>query len=113
MNTINDWKTRARITNPDRLALWQAVFDGDQVPIVSIVPEVGNFPGVGEQRFYHLDLKVISAEQRRRLVLSIADKFNQPVSYIESNLELIGVPILASDVIVTSSDFRHTASIVL
>lgn len=112
-NTINDWKTKAKVTNPDRLALWQAVFGGDEVPIVSIVPKVGSFPGVGEQRFYELDLKVILAEQRRRLVLSIADKFNQSPDYVEANIDLIGVPILAADVVVSSSDFGHIASIVL
>lgn len=111
-NTMSEWKTKARVTNPDRLALWQAVFDGDEVPITSIVPDVGDFPGIGEQRFYHLDLKAISAEQRRRLVLSIADKFNQPVAFVEANLNIIGVPILAADVVVSSSDFGHIASIV-
>lgn len=112
-NSINEWKTKAKITNPERLALWQAVFDGDEVPIISIVPKVGHFPGVGEQRFYELDLKAISAEQRGRLILSIANKFNQPASFIEGNIDKIGVPILACDVVVSSSDFGHIASIVL
>lgn len=111
-NTINDWKTKAKVTNPDRLILWQNVFGGDEVPITSIVPEVGNFPEVGEQRFYHLDLKAISAEQRKRLVASIAEKFNQPVDFVEANIERIGVPILACDVVASSTDFRHIANIV-
>lgn len=110
-NTINEWKTKARITNPDRLALWQAVFGGDEVPIVSIVPQIGSFPGVGEQRFYSLDLKAISAEQRQRLVLSIADKFNLTVDEVAADIDRVGVPILASDVIVTSSDFRQVAAL--
>lgn len=120
------WKTKARITNPGRLALWQAVFDGlppsepaedrkatggDEVPIVSIVPQIGSFPGVGEQRFYSLDLKAISAEQRQRLVLSIADKFNLTVDEVAADIDRVGVPILASDVIVSSSDFRQVAAL--
>lgn len=111
-NTIGDWKTKARVTNPDRLVLWQYVFDGDEVPITSIVPQVGSFPGVGEQRFYNLDLKAISAEQRQRLIVSIAEKFNQPVDFVEANIERIGVPILACDVVASSTDFGHIANIV-
>lgn len=111
--TVNaEWKTKARITNPERLALWQAVFGGDEVPIVSIVPQVGNFPGVGEQRFYSLDLKAITPEQRQRLVASIAAKFGQTVEFVEANIETIGVPILACDVVVSSSDFRQIANVV-
>lgn len=92
-NTIDNWQTKAKVTNPDRLALWKYVFGGDEVPIVSIVPLLGNFPGVGEQRFYSLDLKAITAEQRRKLVLSIAEEFNQDIDFVEENIELIGVPI--------------------
>jgi hypothetical protein len=113
MNTINEWQTKAKITNPDRLALWQAVFGGDEVPVVSIVPKVGFFGDeVGEQRYYDLDLKAITPEQRQKLVESIATKFNQEVSFVEANLGLIGVPILACDVIVSSTDFRQIANIV-
>ncbi len=111
-NTIDDWKIKAKITNPERLALWQNVFGGDEVPIVSIIPQVGSFPVVGEQRFYSLDLKAISAEQRQALVLSIADKFNQPVEFVEANVDRMGVPILACDVLVTCTDFGHIANIV-
>lgn len=112
MNTINDWQTKAKITNPDRLALWQAVFGGDEVPIVSIVPAVADFPGVGEQRYYSMDLKAITPEQRKRLVLSIADKFSQPVDFVEANLDKMGVPVLACDVIASSTDFRQVAGLV-
>lgn len=67
MNTINDWQTKAKITNPDRLALWQAVFGGDEVPIVSIVPAVADFPGVGEQRYYSMDLKATKGGQGKQV----------------------------------------------
>lgn len=112
MNTINDWQTKAKVTNPERLALWQNVFGGDEVPITSIVPSLGSFSGVGEQRYYHLDLKAITPEQRQRLVASIAEKFNLPPATVDSQLELIGVPILACDVVASSTDFRHIAGIV-
>jgi hypothetical protein len=112
MNTINDWQTKAKITNPDRLALWQAVFGGDEVPIVSIVPMIGSFPGVGEQRFYSLDLKAITPEQRERLVASIALRFNLTIEEVGRDIDMVGVPILAGDVVVSSTDFRQIANIV-
>lgn len=112
MNTINEWKTKARITNPERLALWQAVFDGDEVPIVSIVPQIGTFTDIGEQRFYLIDLAAIETERRQKLVEALAAKFGMAIDFIEANLELIGVPILAMDVVVSSSDFRQIANVV-
>ena len=112
-NTQDNWQTVARVRNPERLEWWQAVFGGDTCPIVSIVPQVGNFPRVGEQRFYSLDLKAISAEQKQRLVKSIADKFGLTVEEVAVDIDRVGVPILATDVVVSSSDFRHIAGIVL
>lgn len=112
MNTITEWQTKARITNPDRLALWQAVFGGDEVPVTSIIPQVGIFSGLGEQRFYSLDLQAITPEQRGRLVASIADRFGQTVEFVEDNIGVFGVPILAGDVVVSSTDMRLVAGLV-
>jgi hypothetical protein len=112
MNTINDWQTKAKITNPDRLALWQAVFGGDEVPVISIVPRLGSFPGVGEQRYYEMDLKAITEEQRARLVASIAEKFNRDIEEVSRDIDIVGCPILACDVVVSSTDFRQIANII-
>lgn len=113
MNTVDNWQTIARIHNPERAEWWQEVFDGDTCPVTSIIPRWGDFPGIGTAQFYSLDIRAISAEQKRKLILSIADKFKLTVEEVTTDIEMVGVPILAADVVVSSSDFRHIASIVL
>ena len=112
-NKVDHWETVAMVHNPERLEWWREVFDGDTCPIVSIIPNWGNFTGIGTRRFYSLDLKAISAEQKHRLVKSIADKFSLMVDEVAADIDRVGVPILAADVVVSSSDFRHIAGIVL
>lgn len=112
-NTINDWQTVARVHDPERIKWWQEVFDGDTCPVTSIVPRWGDFPGIGTAQFYNLDMKAITAEQKQKLILSIADKFKLTVKEVATDIDMVGVPILASDVVVSSSDFGHIASIVM
>ena len=50
-----------------------------------------------------LDLHAITAEQRERLIKAIAERFSIPVEEVEREIEK-GVPILAEDVSVSSSD---------
>jgi len=105
MNTKDDWKTTARVTNPERRAFWERVFGKDQVPIVSFVPQAAKLPGFDEpQLVYMLDLKAISEEQRGRLVEAIAEKFEIAADVVNDTLDEHGVPILMSDVSVSSTD---------
>lgn len=34
MNTGDEWKTTATVTNPERGGFWKRVFGGDRVPIL-------------------------------------------------------------------------------
>lgn len=104
MNTINDWKTVATIHNPERLESTRRIFGGDKVPILSIVPTKMDLPGHPNALAYMMDLKAITSEQRQRLVESIAARFSLDASFIDGNLDIIGVPVLADDVVVTSTD---------
>lgn len=112
-NTTDNWQTIARVHNPERIKWWQEVFDGDACPVTSIVPRWGDFPGIGTAQFYNLDMKAITDEQRQKLIRSIADKFNLTIDEVAADIGQVGVPILAADVVVSSSDFRHIAGIVL
>lgn len=104
MNTINDWKTIATIHNSERLEWNRRIFGGDTCPVVSIVPFRVSVPGHPDTLAYNLDLKALTSEQRQRLVESIAERFNLAPAYVAENLDSQGVPILAADVVVSSSD---------
>jgi len=105
MNTQQEWQTTATVHNPERKAFWEDVFGEDRVPIVSFVPQTANLPGFDEpQAVYMLDLKAISDKQRDKLVHTIAQKFDLPATFVAENLDIQGVPILASDVSVRSTD---------
>ena len=105
MNTQDDWRTTARVTNPERKVFWQSIFGGDTVPIVSFIPKMANLPGFDNpQHIYELDLKAITDDQRVRLVNAIARKFDMTVEAVDAGLDDHGVPILLSDVIVSSTD---------
>jgi hypothetical protein len=104
MNTPENWTTTASVTNPERRQFWLDVFGVDRVPIKSILPQRVALPGFeAGTDAYMLDLPAISPEQRKRLIAAIAQKFNIPVDEVEAELDQ-GVPILASDVLVSSSD---------
>ena len=110
MNTPDDWKTTARIINPTRATLWRQVFGGEEVPIRSIIPTNVNLPGHPDTLAYFLDLSAITPEQRQRLITAIAEKFHLPPAEVAADIDA-GVPILASDVIVSSTDRSVLASL--
>jgi len=112
-NTPDDWKTTGQVTNLERAETWQRIFGTDRIPLVSFVPQRGDLPGKPDALFYMLDLKVITAEQRARLVEVTAKRFRLDPAFVEANLDEIGVPVLADDVHVCSTDRGLFMSLVL
>lgn len=110
MNTVDNWQTTATAHDAERATLWREVFGDNQCPIKSIIPRIANLPGKPNSRIYEMDLKAISSDQRQKLVESIAKKFGIPAGEVESGLDKHGVPILADNVTVSSSDPRVMAS---
>lgn len=113
MNRVGDWRTTARILEPIRAEVWRGIVGGDMVPIVSIVPERVSLPGHCDAIVYMLDLKALDAGQRERLVEFLADKFEQDSQFVEDNLDAEGVPVLADDVVATSTDRVQIMNLVL
>lgn len=113
MNTPTEWKTTARVTNPERLRFWREVFGGDTIPILSFVSSAANVPGHPNARVYWLDLKVITVEQRDRLIAGLALKFHLPIAEVAAGIDKMGVPVLADDVAVSSTDQGLFMSVVL
>jgi hypothetical protein len=104
-NTVNEWLTTAKAMNPERAAKWREVFGTDEVPITCPIPlSVGSFPQVGEKPYYLMDLRAITPEQKERLIASIAFDFDLSIEEVRRDIDMVGVPILADDVIASSSD---------
>ncbi len=109
MNTPDHWETVAIIQNPERKEFWKEVFGGDRAPIKSIFMRRADLPGHKRALIYELDLAALSAQQRASLVLHISKQFGYTVREVEADLDTQGMPILASDVIVSSSDSTSIA----
>lgn len=104
-NTVNEWLTTAKATNPERAAKWRKVFGGDEVPITCPIPIFkADFPRVGEKAYYLLDLRAITADQKERLIASIALDFGRSLSEVRRDIDTVGVPIIADEVIASSRD---------
>jgi hypothetical protein len=56
------------------------------------------------QQAYQLDLDAITTRQRMRLVDELADRFELEPADVDRDLDKMGVPILATDVTVSSRD---------
>lgn len=113
MNTVDKWLTTARTDNPERKQFWLETIGSDVVPILSIIPTWAHLPGVGEALVYLLDVKALKLEQQERLVRFLADRFGLTVATAWAEWELKGVPILADDVEVMTSDVGLIANLVL
>jgi hypothetical protein len=123
MNTPENWETFATIraepsptdgASPtagtqatqasERAAWWHEVFGGDRAPIKSIFPYRANLPGKPGALVYEMDLKALTPEMRERLVHSIARRFGQNPAFVEFDLDNVGCPILADDVVVSTTN---------
>lgn len=97
--------TIARITNPQRLRDWMAVFGTDTIPLRSPVPYMAGLPGLDDpQLVYDADLTALTPYQRRLLIIHIAMRFSLSIDYVARNLDDMGLPILAEDVTIISND---------
>ncbi len=97
-------KSTATIQHPERRQFWLAVLHTDTVPITAIIPVWADLPGQPETQVYFLDLEAITADERRRLIRHLASRFNLPRHYVAANLNRQGVPILAEDVSLITTD---------
>jgi hypothetical protein len=103
MNTKDNWQTTATIHDEHRVAVWGSIFPGAVVPIKSILPSRADLPGHPDALVYFLDLNAITDEQRQKLIEALAALFGLTEDEVRNDLPR-GVPILADDVIVSSTD---------
>lgn len=89
------------ITNEERARTFAAIFDTATVYVESPIPCMAEVPGLGEQRVYKLDMGLLTDNQRLRLENYLSGKFVLTEVEVRDYLAEFGVPILASDCVVT------------
>lgn len=95
-----DFTARINSDDPQRAAVWRMVFESDEVPLRSPFSALAMLPERGPTEVYDLAIAALTAEQRTRLVLHISGRFNIPAEQVEAQLDVIGCPILAEDVVI-------------
>ena len=83
---------------------WREVFGSESVPLISPVAVRGQVLGMESARFYKLDVRALSDDQRRRLEAYLCGRFRLSEAEVRASLESEhGMPILADDVVVVMS----------
>lgn len=104
MNTKDKWLTIAKVDNPERRAFWMSTLGTDTVPILSIIPDWATLPRIGLTLVYLLDIHALSEQQQEHLLVALAEKFQISADEARELFYRDGVPILADDVEVTTTD---------
>ena len=111
MNTPNHWTTTAKILDGKRRELYAEIFSDAIVPIKCMFTIRCDLPGHPDAEAYMLDLDAISLDQRAKLIDVLATRFNITREEIAAELDR-GVPILAENVSVMSTDLGMMMSMV-
>ncbi len=87
--------------DPERKRMWQRIFPpAGRVPLKHPLPAMGIL--VDEVHEYCLiDLERVAADQLNRLISEMSVLFNLPVSEIRRDINLAGIPVKASGVIIS------------
>lgn len=91
------------IHHEGRRTEWRAIFGTDTLPIKAPIPHYDTLPGAPNALVYEVDLNAITADQRQRLIAHTATKFGYSTEFVEENLDKLGMPVLANDVTMTST----------
>jgi len=70
------------------------------IPIENYLATRAKLPGHADALVYLLDLARITPDERARLVVRIAERFDMDEAEVELNLDASGCPILAEDAMV-------------
>ena len=111
MNTKDRWETTITIHDEVRAAVWGAIFPGARVPVRTLVPFLADLPGIPSARVYFLDLEAVSDAQLAELVRKLAELFSMDPNAVRQDMEKLGVPILADNTSLESSDHALIADL--
>ena len=87
------------VYDPERRKEWEEILGTNEVPAISLITSLGNFPVVGKQEYYMVDLDRLTSGQKEQLINHIAVKFKLPIDEVRKDIDKMGVPVLAKDCI--------------
>lgn len=80
---------------------WLFVFGRlDCIPLTGYQPQAATVPGRPDALVYMLDLERLAPAERERLIHHLAVRFKLHVAEVARDLDRVGCPILAEDVLV-------------
>ena len=85
----------------ERAEMWLSILGARTIPIRSPIPTKANLPGKPGASIYEMDIESLTGEQREKLIDHLAKRFGVPRAEVAHDLDEIGCPILAEDIIVT------------
>lgn len=84
---------------------FQQIFGTKTVHVCSPFPTMAHLEGKAEaESVYMLDLAMLTVEQQSKLIAHLANKFNADPAAVEAAVMALGLPIRASDTVVTVSN---------
>jgi hypothetical protein len=82
--------------------MWEPIFPDGRLPITGPAPLMpGRFPYVGLSPYYKLDRLRVTDEQMAAIVKALSVKFNLLEKEVLEDIEVSGIPVLASATIVS------------
>lgn len=82
---------------------WREVLGSEKVPLQSAGSVMATLDQERDVEVYLLNLRALTLGQRARLVGGLAQRFSMPVYEVEAEINRVGFPIRAADVIVSIS----------
>lgn len=92
-----DFKAIIREGTP-RYQEWIDVLGSNEMFLKSFMPTWASAPGIEAGLFFQMDLALLTAEQRERLIKHIATKFGVDQQEVAAKLDQVGCPVLDQDV---------------
>jgi hypothetical protein len=80
---------------------WNQLLGSHRVPLESPHPKLVTIGEEKDVEVYFLNLKAMTLRQRANLLGHLARKFGSTIDEVEEQLRTVGMPIRASDVIVS------------
>jgi hypothetical protein len=84
---------------------FKSIFGTNVVHVCSPFPTMAHLEGKAEaESVYMLDLEMLTVEQQGKLIVHLANKFSADPAAVEAAVMALGLPIRASDTVVTVSN---------
>jgi len=85
---------------------WINVLGTTELPILSLLPEPAETP-IGVRNVYMVDLNTLTKEQYEKLVKHLAARYHLTEEEVKSDIDTIGVPIIADDCQIITNEIRR------